>query len=287
MLAEADIEAVALFTGPSGRADLIRKIIRSGKDVMTTKPFELNAAEAMDVLGEAKALGRTVFLNSPSPVVGEDIRQILSWQRDYDLGKLIFVRSDSWYKATESADGTWYDDPLRCPVAPIFRLGIYGINDILALAEGTLVELQVLEDRVLTGRPTPDVAQLGMKFSEGTIACVRATWCCGPIRDNQVSEFVFERGCIDRTYSARDHRNAEYSILRLDAFDKDERVFSDECKISNLVVNSAYRWDLFHRAVRGIETPDLLTPEQIVAGIRVIERMSEAVRAGGVWRAAS
>ena len=203
------------------------------------------------------------------------------------MGKLIFVRSDSWYKATESADGTWYDDPLRCPVAPIFRLGIYGINDILALAEGKLVELQVLEDRVLTGRPTPDVAQLGMKFSEGTIACVRATWCCGPIRDNQVSEFVFERGCIDRTYSARDHRNAEYSILRLDAFDKDERVFSDECKISNLVVNSAYRWDLFHRAVRGIETPDLLTPEQIVAGIRVIERMSEAVRAGGVWRAAS
>ena len=286
MLAEADIEAVALFTGPAGRANLIRKAIRAGKDVMTTKPFELSAAEAIDVLGEARSLGRTVFLNSPAPVLGEDIRQILKWQRAHNLGRLIFARCDSWYRAIESPDGSWYDDPRQCPVAPIFRLGIYGINDILALVEGQIMEVQVLQDRVLTGRPTPDVAQLGIRFSQGTVACVRATWCCGPIRDNQVSEFVFERGTISRTYSTRDHRTAAETILTLDAVDLNERLFSDEARISNLVVNSAYRWDIFHAAVRGLRTDDLLSAEQIVAGIRVVERMKQAVEAGGLWRVA-
>ena len=56
MLEHEDADAIGLFTGPVGRAELIRKIIRSGRDVMTTKPFELDAyaarLEAAGALGE-------------------------------------------------------------------------------------------------------------------------------------------------------------------------------------------------------------------------------------------
>jgi predicted dehydrogenase len=285
MLAQADIEAVALFSGPVGRAALIRQILQAGKHVMTTKPFELDAEAGLAVLHEARARGLAVFLNSPAPLLGADIIQIRRWQEHHRLGRLIFTRMDSWYRSTEKADGSWYDDPSMCPVAPIFRLGIYGINDTLALAGGELVELQVLQSRVLTGRPTPDVAQLALRFSDGAMACIRASWCCGPIRDNQVSEFVFEHGAIWRDYSLRDHRSAPDTVLKMEAVTATGEIVTDQAGVSNLGINSAYRWDLFQRAVRGETIAGLVEPEQIVAGVRVVESMVHAANHGGVWRA--
>ncbi len=284
LLADPAIEAIALFTGPAGRADMIRRIIRAGKHVMTTKPFELDADAGLAVLREARALNRVVFLNSPAPVLGDDLAQIKRWQKEHGLGRLIFALSDCWYRSTEKADGTWYDDPALCPVAPIFRLGIYGINDVLALVDDELAELQVLESRVLTGRPTPDVAQLSLRFAGGTTAAIRATWCCGPWRDNQASEFVFERGVVRRTYSTPYHKTAAETMVTLEAEDARQQIFNRKVSVPNLFVNSAYRWDLFHDAIRGGTVGDLLTPEQMVAGVRVIDAMKRAVLQNGSWR---
>src|SRR5262249_44486186 len=89
LLAMPDLDAVALFTGPSGRARLIRKIVHAGKHVMTTKPFELDPAEANGVLREAQQLGKVVQLNSPSPVLREDLRQIRAWQSSHNLGRVV------------------------------------------------------------------------------------------------------------------------------------------------------------------------------------------------------
>ncbi len=284
LLADPDVEAIALFTGPDGRADLIRRIIRAGKHVMTTKPFELDADAGLRVLHEARELGRVVFLNSPAPVLGDDLRQIQQWQEDFSLGRLIFALCDCWYRSTEKADGTWYDDPARCPAAPIFRLGIYGINDVLALVNDDVAELQVMQSRVLTGRPTPDVAQLALRFAGGTTAAIRATWCCGPWRDNQASEFVFERGVVRRTYSTPYHKTAPATKLTLETEDARGQIITREAEVSNLVVNSAYRWDLFHAALRGQTIEHLLPPERLVAGIRVIDSLKLALQQGGTWR---
>ena len=89
LIADPEVEAIALFTGPDRRADLVRRIVRAGKHVMTTKPFELDAAAGLAALEEARALGRTVFLNSPAPVLGEDLQQVLAWREEFGLGRLI------------------------------------------------------------------------------------------------------------------------------------------------------------------------------------------------------
>ena len=46
-LADRDIDLVTLITGPNHRAKLLDKIVDAGKAVMTTKPFETDAAEAL------------------------------------------------------------------------------------------------------------------------------------------------------------------------------------------------------------------------------------------------
>lgn len=275
MLAESDIEAVALFTGPAGRAGLIRRILHAGKHVMTTKPFEVDPEAGLAVLKEAAELGLVLHLNSPSALPGDDIRQILAWQREHNLGDLIFVGMDCWYQRREEADGSWYDDPVLCPVAPCFRLGIYGINDLIVLA-GNPLEVQVLESRKLTGRPTPDIAQLSIRFESGAIATVRNSFCPTPTRGVHGSELVFERGVVVRSYDGKNHFTAPNITLKLEAVASDGTRFLQEALIPANRASHAYRWDAFHSAVRGRSREGEISPETIINGIRIVTAMARA-----------
>ena len=90
---------------------MIRRIVSAGKDVITTKPFELDPRAARGALEEAAALGRVVHLNSPRPRLAADLRQILRWQQQYELGRPVAARAETWCSYREQADGSWYDDP--------------------------------------------------------------------------------------------------------------------------------------------------------------------------------
>jgi hypothetical protein len=50
LIADPNIPVIGLYTGPVGRAALIHRIIEAGKDVMTTKPFELDSEAALAVM---------------------------------------------------------------------------------------------------------------------------------------------------------------------------------------------------------------------------------------------
>jgi predicted dehydrogenase len=254
---------------------LIHRILHAGKHVMTTKPFEVDSEAGLAALKEAAELGLVVHLNSPSALPGDDIRQILSWQREHNLGDLIFANMDGWYQRREEADGSWYDDPVLCPVAPCFRLGIYCINDLMLLA-GTPLEVQVLESRKLTGRPTPDIAQLSIRFEGGAIATVRNSFCSTPTRGVHGSELVFERGVVQRSYDGENHFTAPNITLKLEVIADNGRRRCEEALIPANRASHAYRWDAFHRAVRGGSREGEITPETIINGIRIVTAMARA-----------
>jgi len=274
------IPAVGLYTGPSGRAELVRKIIRAGKDVMTTKPLETDPEAARAILTEAVELGRTVHLNSPAPILSPDIAQISQWQQHYNLGPLVACRADVWASYREEADGTWYDDPLRCPVAPIFRLGIYLINDLVALL-GEAERVQVLASRLYTKRPTVDNAQLGIQFKSGALANIFASFCVGDgdqYRDSLVLNF--EKGTIYRNAGPiRTEPFGDRSDLSLVMPSKETRR-RVEAHVDT-PASSAYRWDLFSRAIRGESLPGLVPISTAVNGLKIIRAMSEAERGDG------
>ncbi len=282
LLSDSSIPAIALYTGPSGRAELLRKIIRAGKDVMTTKPFEDDPEAARSVLAEAQSLGRTIHLNSPAPVLPPDLTQIKEWQQQYDLGHPVACRSDVWVHYREKADGTWYDDPRKCPAAPILRLGIYAINDLVALF-GEAERVQVLSSRLFTARPTMDNAQLGVGFKSGAIANVFASFCVDD-GDHYRNSLVlnFERGTVYRnTGPVRQDPAAEQSELSLIVREEGRRRVAEQTIISP---SGQYRWDVFYRVIRGQRVKNLLPPAVIVDGLRIVRAMAEAERAGGCAR---
>ncbi len=210
---------MALFTPPSKRATLIGRVIEAGRHVITTKPFELDCAAAEAVLREAHRRNLAVHMNSPAPTPADDIARIKWWEQEHALGAPIGMRAETWSNYRESTDGSWYDDPARCPVAPICRLGIYFLNDFAALL-GQPARVHVMQSRIFTGRPTPDNAQMAIEFQNGALANVFASFCIGdgnPWPDRVTLNY--ERGTIDRWMerTGKPDMSGDRAVLELQA----------------------------------------------------------------------
>ena len=272
LLADPEIPVIGLFIGPVGRAAVIRRILQAGKDVMTTKPFETDPEAALEVLHEARRLGRVVHLNSPSPTPPEDLAQIMAWVKEHKLGAPVGVRADVWASYREKADGTWYDDPAKCPVPPIFRLGIYLINDLVQLF-GPVKDVQILQSRLFTGRPTADNGQLSLLFENGALGNIFASFCVndGDHYRNTLT-LNFENGTIYR--NAGPDRVGQQSELSLVMNVNNKREVVARAVAAG--TSGAYQWDVCARAIRGEKLENEITPEQIVAGLRIIQSMSAA-----------
>lgn len=291
LLADPAIPAIGLFTGPVGRAELIRQAIRAGKHVMTTKPFELDPAAAREALEEARRLGRAVHLNSPSPLLPPDLATIRDWGDKHDLGRPVGCRADIWASYREKADGSWYDDPEKCPAAPIFRLGIYLINDLVQIF-GRAEKVFVLHSRLFTGRPTADNSQLGILFQNGGIASIFASFCVkdGDLYRNTLT-LNFENGTIYRNCGPLRKGKPGYAFeMSLVQLVGDSRAIVEQVELAR--GSGEYQWEAFYRAAQGEQLNEEIAPEQIAAGIAIIQAMAAADRAGGVmtvrdWRTAA
>lgn len=274
LLADPEILVIGLYTGPGNRAQLLRKIIRAGKDVMTTKPFELDPAAAREVLEEASSLGRVIHLNSPSPVPAEWIHQILAWQKKHDLGHPISCHSEAMASYRETADGSWYDNPELCPAPPIFRLGVYLINDLVRLFGG-VDEVQVISSRIFTKRPTADNAHLALLFKNQAVGSIHANFC---VDDGQyyANSFIlhYERGTIYRNLRLMPYGTANIgSRMQLVAKTGEKENVIEECEISD--TGGSYQWDVLYDTI----THRNITPapiDDIVHGVEVLAAMKRA-----------
>ncbi len=276
VLADPAIPAIGLYTGPNGRADLLSKIIRAGKDVMTTKPFEIDPDAAVVVLNEARERGRVIHLNSPSPGISPDLAVIQHWRDAYDLGAPVGARADVWTHYREAADGGWYDDPEKCPVAPVFRLGIYLINDLVRLF-GRARRVNVLSTRLFTGRPTADNGQLGIEFENGALANVFASFC---VRDgdhyrNSLT-LNYERGTIYRNVGPqRDGQACDLALVVNDGMWKPRRV-ADQATVD--ADSGGYDWAGFAAAVRGDAAAPVYEIDHVVEPLHIVTAMAAAAK---------
>lgn len=280
LIADPDIPVVGLYTGPGGRANLLRKIIRAGKDVITTKPFELDPVEAKNVLEEARSMGRIIHLNSPSPLLPPDLAKINEWVQTYNLGRTIGCRMDVWCTYREKENGSWYDNPDLCPVAPVFRLGIYLINDLSRLC-GEAESVYVMSSRIFTERPTPDNAQLSIRFKDGTLANIFASFC---INDGQLYKNSMILNCENGTvyrnvgFSDKEQPQGVYEMSVIAYNSKEEGYVNDKAVVYG--GSGDYQWDAFYRAVKGEKLTDEVSINEIVTGIKVINAMKKADKSG-------
>jgi predicted dehydrogenase len=272
VLKRREVEAVALFTGPIDRAYLIQQIIQAGKHVMTTKPFEAQAGKAKHVLALARSLGKVVHLNSPSPELSPDLQKVQQWINEYDLGQPLAFRAETTCSYREQVDGSWYDSLELCPIAPITRLGIYLINDMIRFF-GDVAEVQVQQSRLFTQRPTVDHAQLSLRFENGALGHIFASFC---IDDQQYYKAAFtmnfERGTIYRNIfpmvQTQEHKQNELFLIAT----RQGKMYTDRFLTP---IQQGYQWQVFYEVIRGLRTDSEEVHSHIVAGIRLLEMMKQ------------
>lgn len=285
LLKYESIPAIGLYTGPAGRAKLLTKIIEAGKDVMTTKPFEVNCEDGLAVLKRAEELGRVIHMNSPAPCWSPDLQYVNEWQEKHSLGRLVGCTLSIWASYRDKSDGSWYDDPKLCPVAPIFRLGIYVINDLIRLF-GEAEKVSVMHSRIFTERPTPDNALLSLQFKNGAVASVYASFCVkdGDCYRNSMT-LNYENGTIYRnTGPVGEEYSTAHMSLVMGEWDQGRDVVEDEIAAE---CSGRYQWDKFTAAVRGEDIGKTTSAETVIAGLLVIEAMARAEQEGGVAKVRS
>lgn len=278
LLCDPEVEVVGLFTGPSGRADLIQKIIRAGKDVLTTKPFEINAEKAREVLKEAQDLGRIIHLNSPCPTPSGDLQQILDWQEEHQLGMPHSYFAKTWASYHEKADGTWYDNPKICGSGPLLRLGIYFFNEFAALP-GVPESVYAIGSRLSTGRPTLDHAQVSIAYKNGAIGNVFASFCIddGESYRDEVN-YHYHKGTI-RTWHERnnieDGQHEMHAVLEMKLSGKKE-LFSRTLEPGDFT--GWYQWHALHRAVRERILLDDSAIQKILFGVTLLNSVNQSIQ---------
>lgn len=269
MLQNETLDGVVLITGPHGRAKLIHKILDYGKPVMTTKPFDTSSEETLAVLRRAASLKIPVFMNSPTPIAGHELKQIEAWRRQYGLGELIGYHASTYCSYREEADGSWYDDPALCPAPPVTRLGIYLLNDLCRFFR-PVADVQVLQSRIFTGRPTADNAQLAILHEGGCIGSIYASFCIEDLQYYRCAyELNFEKGTV---YKNAGIMECEDIVLELCA-NVDGVPKTEVCTVKK--EGAGYQWDNFYKAVQGIDIGPTIAPEKVAAAIRILELMRE------------
>jgi predicted dehydrogenase len=145
---------------------------------------------------------------------------------------------------------------------------------------GKAKSVQVLHSQLLTKRPTPDNAQLGILFENGAIANVFASFC---VEDGQYYKnslvLNFERGTVTRNMCAVTREQlARETTLSLVTLDSNKR----QTVINTTIAGSTeqYQWDEFHRILTGkAEIPEA-ADRAMTEAIRIVNAMARAEQSG-------
>jgi predicted dehydrogenase len=163
VLADDDIEAVAIATPVRTHAELARAALEAGKHVFVEKPLAASSSEAESLLRLANDVGRVLmpghtFIYSPPVNV---IRELV---RTGDLGEIYFISSSRVNLGIHQSD-----------VSVIWDLGPHDFSILRYWLEEMPVRVSALSRScVIPG--IADVAFVDLEFASGTLAHIELSW---------------------------------------------------------------------------------------------------------------
>jgi|GEM_PF-4517049 len=269
VLADPTIEAVALFTPPHLHAQHITMAAEAGKHIVCTKPLEISSEKAVQAIDKAEAAGLVVMSNSPPPRYIGNYAIVKDAMDEGRLGKPVQISGYTWARYDNmEPDGTWYDDPDACPGGPLYRLGIYIINFANAFL-GRPVEVYAQQSWIRSKRPTPDHANLVVRYDSGALMNLAVSLSVGGAVYPDTCLVAGTDGAvvINPEFSSGDSGDKKYVVLQ-------GRKKSVHDFRTNL---GSYDYDGLHEFIRAGTRP-VISIRSAVDGVRIIEAARVSLR---------
>lgn len=180
MLAQPDVDAVAICTPSGDHARQILNALDAGKHVIAEKPMCLTLEEADAVVEKAAKTGLTVCVISQSRF-SEAALEIKRAIDAGEFGKMVsaslmmrYYRSPAYYNQAE-----WRGTLAGDGGGVLMNQGIHGI-DLLCHLMGKPVSTCGYVDTMLRDIEVEDTAVGAVRFANGSVATIDATVCSEP-----------------------------------------------------------------------------------------------------------
>jgi len=128
-----DIDAVVNLTPGVAHYETSKKILESGRHLVTEKPFSSTLAEADELIEIANRRGLRIVA-APADVLMSDIQLARRLVADGAIGKVAFARVQSSHAG--AAGLGWTTDPApfyRAGAGALLDMGVYGIHQVTAV----------------------------------------------------------------------------------------------------------------------------------------------------------
>jgi len=163
VLADPDVEAIAIATPVSTHYRLARAALAAGKHVFVEKPLASSSAEALDLIDLAADTdlvlmpGHT-FLYSPPVNLGRELI------KSGELGEIFFISTSRVNLGLHQSD-----------VSVVWDLGPHDFSILRYWLDETPVRVSALSRSCIIDG-TPDVAFIDLEFPSRTVAHVELSW---------------------------------------------------------------------------------------------------------------
>jgi predicted dehydrogenase len=259
------VDAAVVCTPPVTHAEVCCALLGRGVAVLCEKPLAIGSVAAQRIVDTARANGAALSMASKFRYV-PDVVQARSLIAGGLLGEVVWV--ESVFSSSIDMSKRWNSDPAVSGGGVVIDNGTHSV-DIVRYLVGPVTEVLAVENRHAEGLEVEDTATLLLRTASGVQANVTLSWTVDRMADHYLvvtgHDGTLEAGWRQSRYKRR--TSTEWTPFG-DGYDK-------LAAFRNQIAN-------FAGVVRGTEE-SLVSHEDALASVAVIEAAYASLRGGGVW----
>jgi predicted dehydrogenase len=188
LVADPEIDAVAICTPNALHAEITIAAARAGKHVLVEKPMAVMLAEADAMLDAARTAGVVLMVAHNlrfQPLYAEARRQLASGA----IGRIFAARGVFGHAGPDEAWGAtsdWFWREETAGGGALIDLGIHMVDILRWFVGEPVVEVMAMTARAQKPTFADDNAQVLLRFAGGALASMQASWTVRPFADRQV-----------------------------------------------------------------------------------------------------
>lgn len=260
MVAELRPTAAIVCTPPATHPEVCIRLMEQGVHVLCEKPLAINSTEALRMAAAAERCGVVFSMGSKFRFVA-DVQKAREIIEAGILGDIILF--ENTFAGFVDMSRRWNSQPAISGGGVLIDNGTHSV-DILRYLLGSITELQVVEGRRVQNLAVEDTAHLFARTASGAMGSIDLSWSMNKVQPHFISIYG-SRGSLFIGWKESRYKTAEA---------QDWTVFG---KGYDKVASFANQLRNFAGAIMGVEEL-IITPEDAVASVRVIETAYAALR---------